>query len=273
MTRKPPDAAAVVATIPAEILARRDLSFAAKTLFGCVYSLAISHSKCFVSNGTLAERMGVEDRRYVQRLLRVLESKKLIEHCLNEEHHRDEITIIWQPGKVILGKRKAVNKPGGVKRPPRGGQLTVEGGSVDRNPDSLRDGLRQRQNPPQPPRAGGEGVDDLIDRAKKLRLAGASEAKVEDAVAVFKRAWIDRAMDVAEKNGAERWGYVVSLLRRWQDEGGPPPGRKREPKRPCDEPYEGPPLPAPDAIPPVEAGARIREIMAGADTSQAKSAT
>jgi hypothetical protein len=34
--------------------------------------------------------------------------------------------------------------------------------------------------------------------------------------------WIDRALELAERKGAEKWGYVAATLKNWREEGGPP---------------------------------------------------
>jgi DNA-binding transcriptional ArsR family regulator len=295
MSHKPPEATAIMAQIPAQVLSDEHLGPAAKILFGCIYSLAIHYPKCFISNAVLSERMRLHPRQ-VKRLLKALQAAGLIERVYDGEHHREEIRVTWQPGVLIIRKRARTGDDknvtgdksvtGGVTRMSPGGDKSVTGHSVIGKTN--REKTEQEsltRTPAKAGRAAREGERrgsiptgeycDAVDRAKRL-FGQDIGSKVKDAADVYGSAWVARAIDAAEQHGASNWGYALKCLERWQELGGIPEAkakRKAEPKRPCDEPYDGPPPPAPDAIPPVEAGARIREIMAGADTSQAKSAT
>lgn len=263
--RKPCEPTTVVASVPAQILEDPELSYASKLLFGCIYGLAINFTKCFISNDELARRMCCK-RRYVQILLKSLEAKGLIGREFDQETHREQIVVLWQPGAVVIRhrrSRKAVRKPATpAHNLAQGGAQPCAGlRTVGHSPDSLRE-QTHRDKPPSPPAAGGGGVLDLIDQAKTAGLAGCSEAKAIEALATFPLDAIVQAIAVAKKNDAERWGYVVNVLKHWQaDPDSRPKAPKREPPRPYHLPWPGPPPPDPDALPGEEIAANIRAML------------
>lgn len=270
-TRKPAslDPSAIMSSIPAEILGRDDLSFAAMVLFGCIYSIALHYRKCFVSNGLLSERMRLHPRQ-VKRLLKSLEAAELIERRYDETCHRDAIRVTWQVGEIVIRNRA---KQRGDKDVIRGGDKNVTGdisatggvtpmspgGGPDVTGHSVIGRPNQRENPPQPPEPGG-GVDGLLDLAKTIGLRGISPEKLAKAIAEFGRAKVETALAEAKKSKATSWAYCEKCLARWRDGESQPTVPKREPPAPYHASGWKPPPPDPDALPGPDAAAEIRRM-------------
>jgi hypothetical protein len=69
----------------------------------------------------------------------------------------------------------------------------------------------------------------LIDRAIRL-IPTATEGRVIDVVAAYGADWVGRVLDLVEKRNGKpgmlpvrSWGFVLSTLKNWKREGGPPP--------------------------------------------------
>jgi hypothetical protein len=113
---------------------------------------------------------------------------------------------------------------------------TTEGGSSS-SPEKA---------PEKAPEPTDPALAALIDRACKL-IPEATPGKVLDAVSVYGVEWVSRALDVAEQRPRRKtgnkpvysWGFILSTLKNWQREGGPPPVAAPQlppPARPAAEP-------------------------------------
>jgi hypothetical protein len=92
--------------IPDAIARDPGLSWSAKGLFACIYSLAHTSSGCYGSNDALAKRVGLS-RRQVQRMLTELEDRKLIErHFEGPERDRPAIEVTWRP-KIVKPRKRS----------------------------------------------------------------------------------------------------------------------------------------------------------------------
>jgi hypothetical protein len=151
-------------------------------------------------------------------------------------HGRRTITLTVGLAKSRDDRQPAGGPPPQTPLEEKTKNTTTEGGASS----SPEKGPQKAPEPTDPALAA------LIDRACKL-IPEATPGKVLDAVSVYGADWVSRALDVAEQRPRRKtgnkpvysWGFILSTLKNWRREGGPPPvaaPKLPPPARPAAEP-------------------------------------